>query len=184
MKRAAGFTLLELMVVVVLIGLVTAMILPEMKGTFQDMLLRSTARDLISAFSLASSQAVTVNQTHRVRLDQSSGHYFVEKPARKSEQASGFVPVRDMPGAKGNLDRRIQVEIRKPKEGAGEGAEDGSASPPDFPGRPADGDAMAFYSDGTAEAGEIVLRDGEGFGLALRINPTTARVHVTELQRQ
>ena len=37
-----AFTLMELVVVVVIIGIMTALIIPEMKGTFEDALLRST----------------------------------------------------------------------------------------------------------------------------------------------
>ena len=65
----AAFTLIELMVVMVLIGIMTAMILPEMKGTYEDALLRSTSRELVSVCSLASSHAVSVNQAYRLRLD-------------------------------------------------------------------------------------------------------------------
>jgi type II secretion system protein H len=183
MKRA-GFTLLELMVVVVLIGLITALIVPEMKGTFQDMLLRSTARDLVSAFSLASSQAITVHQTHRVRMDSSSGHYFVERTARQAEAGGGFTPVSNLPGAKGELDGRIKIMIHKARDEAGENEEERSPfSAPDRE-QPGQTSALSFYPDGTAEAGEIELRDGEGFGLALRLNATTARVRVIELERK
>src|SRR4051794_35243064 len=93
-----GFTLIELMAAVVLIGIVTAMILPEMKGTFEDMLLRSTGRNLVSAFGLASSQAITVNQAHRVRLDVLHGQYLVERIGRASQEQSGVRPVNDLPG--------------------------------------------------------------------------------------
>ena len=72
LSTARGFTLIELMVVVVLIGILTAMIIPEMKGTYGDALLRSTSRDLVNVFNLAYSRAVTLNQTHRVRLPQAS----------------------------------------------------------------------------------------------------------------
>jgi type II secretion system protein H len=184
MKQAAGFTLLELMVVMVLIGLITAMILPEMKGTFQDMLLRSTARDLVSAFALASSQAITLNQTHRVRLDHLSGRYIVERAAPKSDAASAFEPSADLPGAKGQLDPRIRIEIRKPNQEAGRDADEEGGGRAGFPGRPGDSDAFAFYADGTAEPGEVVLEDQEGFKLGLRINPITARVRVVELPRR
>src|ERR1022692_2607980 len=37
-SSTSGFTLIELMVVIVLIAVMTAMIIPEMKGTFEDAL--------------------------------------------------------------------------------------------------------------------------------------------------
>src|SRR5664279_4654959 len=75
----AAFTLVELMVVMVLIGIMTAMILPEMKGTYEDALLRSTSRELVSVCSLASSHAVSVNQAHRLRLALQTCHYSIER---------------------------------------------------------------------------------------------------------
>jgi type II secretion system protein H len=177
----AGFTLMELMVVLVLIGIVTAMIIPEMKGTFQDALLRSTGRELISAFNLTSSQAVSLNQLHRVRLDPSTGRYLVERRVFEKGQED-FVPARDLPGGAGELDSRIAIEVRKPGETPSGASEGGPAA--------AESDAQsqdvvfAFYPDGTADAGEILLRDRDGFQLALRINPITARTHIVELERQ
>ena len=71
LRRA--FTLIEMMVVVLLISVLTALIIPEMKGTFEDALLRTTSRQLLDAFALASSRAVT--------------------PAG---MATGFLPIRDI----------------------------------------------------------------------------------------
>jgi len=82
-KRA--FTLIELMVVVVLIGIMTALIVPEMKGTYEEALLRSSSRELVNVLSLASSRAVSINQLHRVRLDSHSGRYLVERRASGGE---------------------------------------------------------------------------------------------------
>ena len=61
-RNRAGFTLIELMVVITIIGIVTAVMIPEMKGSYQDALLRSTSRELINAFDLAYSRAVSLNQ--------------------------------------------------------------------------------------------------------------------------
>ena len=180
-----GFTLIELMVVLVLIGIMSAMIIPEMKGTFEEALLRSTGRELVNAFGLAYSQAVTVNQLHRVRLDLKSGRYFVERTVREGERGRGFVTVRDLRGGEGTLDTRISIKIRRPDE-APSGARDQEptfVSGDDLRSRNRD-EVIAFYPDGTADSGEFVLRDREGFGLSLRINPTTAQVRIVELERE
>ena len=55
------------MVVIASIGIMTAMMIPEMKGTFQDALLRSTSRELINVFDLAYTR-VSLNQLRRVRM--------------------------------------------------------------------------------------------------------------------
>jgi type II secretion system protein H len=181
-----GFTLTELMVVLVLIGIMAAMVVPEMKGTYEHELLRSAGRTLVSVFHLASARAIALNQLHCVRLNLQTGHYSVERPFRAGEGESGFGRARDLPVGHGTLDPRILIEFR----GAGEDpsptwSEDQWPSLSENPLTERRGEeVIAFFPDGTADAGEIVLRDREGFGLALRINPITARVQVVELEPQ
>jgi prepilin-type N-terminal cleavage/methylation domain-containing protein len=156
-KRAAGFTLIELMVVLALISIMSAVIVGEMGGTFHDALLRSTGRQLISVFSLASSRAISLERMHQVRFDRGTGRYAVET-RRRGE----FVPVEAVGGSQGAIDSHIVMRLH------GEGLND----------------AISFYPDGTADGREIELRDPEGFGLALRINPITSRVQLIELERR
>lgn len=176
-----GFSLVELMVVLVLIGIMTAAILPEMRGTYEDALLRATSRRLVDVCHLAYSRAVSLNQTHRVHFDRSNGRYFIEK----AEEHLGFARARDIWGGEGVLDSRISMEIRRQGEAPPAAMDPGSSAPPEeeIEVRTSD-QGIAFYSDGTADGGEIVLRDRDGFRLALRINPVTARVRIVELERQ
>jgi type II secretion system protein H len=181
----AAFTLIELMVVMVLIGIMTAMILPEMKGTYEDALLRSSSRELVSVCSLASSHAVSVNQAHRLRLDLKTGHYSIERRVSNRGAKGRSVAAREVIGGEGELDTRISIEIHKTDDVAPEGAEEGSSpasgSSAQLAGRD---DGITFYPDGTADASEILLRDRDGFRMALRINPVTARVRIIELARE
>ena len=177
-----GFTLIELMVVIVLIGIMTAMILPEMKGTYEDALLRSTARKLVDVYSLANSHAISLNQLHRVRLDRKNGRYFIERIAREGEKGRGFAQAPEIPRGEGTIDTRITIEIRNADEDSVEPIAPGMTQEPGDDSARRD-ETVSFYADGTADAQEIRLRDREGFGLALRINPITARVRIVELER-
>src|SRR5262245_9032995 len=158
--RRGGFTLIELMVVIVLMVILTAVILPEMRGTFEGAVLRSTARKLVSAMSMAHSRAITLQQMHRVVLDPNAGRFVIERTAREGE-GGRYASLSDLPGGAGDLDKRIAFDVRREGEG--------------------DRGAFSFYANGTADPAEIVLRDREGFRLALRINPVTARISVQDM---
>ncbi len=177
-KRSA-FTLIELMIVITLIGIVSAVILPEMKGGFEDALLRSTSRDLVNAFSIASSRAVSLNQLHRVRLDTKTGRYVIEKRTRETANGDQFSPLNDVSEAEGKLDTRISIQMRNLDDSQT------TAPAPVDNGEPKPAmDSISFNSDGTADATELLLRDRQGFRLALRINPVTSRVKILELGRE
>jgi prepilin-type N-terminal cleavage/methylation domain-containing protein len=206
-KSKSAFTLIELMVVIVVIGILTAALLPEMRGSYEDALLRSTSRELINVCHLAYSRAVSLNQAHRVQLDERTGHYLIEKRIRESDQGGDFVAVKDIPGCEGKLDTRINIQIREAAEEPAPGApsrgpdETGATSAQETTSAPATQETAApppvesgallnlnqgiiFNPDGTADAREIRLRDREGFRLSLRINPITARIRIVELPRE
>ena len=176
-NESRAFTLIELMTVIVIIGIMTAMIIPEMRGTYEDALLRSTSRDLVSVFELASSRAISLNQLHRVRLDTTTGHYMVERQAPDGGPEE-FIPLKDVSGCAGELDQRISVEIHRPGEDASEALGADTSQNQNQP------EAISFYPDGTADAVMIQFQDRAGFRIGLRLNSTTARVHAFELEHQ
>lgn len=172
-----AFTLVELMVVVALIAIMTAMIIPEMRGTYEDALLRSTSRELIEAFNLAHSRAVSFNRAHVVRVQPGTGEYRIEKRVRvQGEEES--VPLNDVIGSEGKLDSRIKVEFRSPAEFSSEEPSESEAKTDAFD------PSITFFPDGTADAKEVLLQDRQGFRLLLRVNPTTSRVRIMDAPKQ
>jgi prepilin-type N-terminal cleavage/methylation domain-containing protein len=177
----SAFTLIELTVVIAIIGILTVLIIPEMKGSYQDALLRSSGRDLINVFDLTYSRAVSLNQVRRVRLDEKSGRYRVEKRVWEAGRES-FVPVDDA-GCAGELNAKITMEFHRPGD-LPEPGEDQTTGLKTSESVPEAGASIAFYPDGTADPGVIELSDRAGFRLRLKINPITARVHLEELERK
>lgn len=169
-KSRGAFTLIEMVVVVALIGIFAAITIPEMKGSFNDALLRSSGRDLVNVFSLASSRAVSRDRCFRVEFDTQTGRYTVERQLR-GDPDDGFAPLKDVSGAQGKIDSRIAVRLIWP--------EDDSENSLDLRPRSDNSDAISFYPDGTADAAEIRLRDRDGFEIRLQLNPVTARVRVS-----
>ena len=183
--EAPGFTLVEMMVVLLLIGIVTALILPELSGTLEDARLRAAGRELVGVIGVASSRAITQGRTHQVRFDTGAGRYTLHEAADDGGAGDRFAPVPDVPGGEGQVDARISMEIRQTADDA---ADDGDWRGPFFvrngDAEDHDGRSFSFYPDGTADAGDVVLRDRDGFRLALRINPVTAGVRIIELERE
>jgi len=170
-------------VVVALIAIMTAMIVPEMKGTYEDELLRSTGRELINVLQLANSRAISFGQPNRVRLNPKTGRYFIERQVF-AEGRETFVPLRDVPGADGKLDSRIAILRQESAADSEEPAPLQTAEPSPGIDETAADEVITFYPDGTADEDAIILRDRQGFRIALRINPTTASVRVIELARE
>jgi type II secretion system protein H len=177
-RARRGFTLVELMVVVIIIGIMSAAMVADMHGALADALLRSTSRQLISAFNSASSRAAALNSRQRVRFDPAEPRFFLESPQL---HGPAF-----MPDSQERLDPRVSILVREAEmelgdASAAEPAED-SAEEEAMP-DPAQREAVVFYPDGTADGKEIVLTDKDGFRLILRINPITARVELLEKER-
>lgn len=183
--RKNGFTLIELMVVLLLIAIMTAVLLPEMKGTFEDALLRSTTRNLAAACQLAYSQSVSSRHIHQVRVDTQEHKFFVEQAEGEGYAPERFVPLQGFPGAQGSLDPRISFEFRPPENQPQ--IDEDAPPPPQTPflssgiADPGEPGTIRFYPDGTAKGPVIVLTDRAGYRLALQIHPVTARARIRAL---
>jgi len=170
-----GFTLMELMLVLALIAIMAAMIVPEMKGSMEDALLRSSARKVVDVFNLTYSRAVSFNQLHRVLLDPGTGKFRVERKLEDSPNQNDFEAITDLNGFQGQIDPRIAIEIR-----ASQPEPSDEQMPEDEPKVSFLRDGINFYADGTADGCEILLRDRMGVEVVLQLNPITASIHMLD----
>jgi type II secretion system protein H len=172
---ARGFTLIELMLVLALIAIMAAMIVPEMKGSMEDSLLRSSARQVVDLFNLTYSRAVSLNQQHRVRLNTQNGQYQVEQQSQEFLASGLFQPILNDNDFQGQIDYRIQITLRPPPQDTlADQMLEGEPQLDPFR------DGINFYPDGTADSCEIVLRDRMGVELVLQVNPITASVRILD----
>lgn len=177
-----GFTLLELMVVLLLMGILTAAVVPTLRGTLEAEILHAQSRRLIGAIDLAYSGAVTLGQPHRLRLNPREQRFFVEARLLGADGHAEFVAIPYSSGSAGVIDSRIAI-TREPAEGPSESGSRERTPAPEDPSALEVTEPITFYPDGTADAAVLVLQDPQGFRQALRINPVTARVEVRALPR-
>lgn len=180
-----AFTLVELMVVIVLISIFSALILPEMAGSYQDAKLKATARQLITLCSFANSQAISLNEPQRIRFDLRARRYRLERTGGLSGTSTNRSATSAGIRTEGEWDEGIRLEIRDlPKA---EAAVPGESRAEPVPARGAPespSNTLLFRADGTTEARQITLEDRAGFRLALQLNPTTARIRIGEAARK
>ena len=67
-RHEAGFSLFELIVVMVLLGLVAAVILPSFTNGMEGLRLNTAARDMVTKLKQARSRAISEQKVFRVRL--------------------------------------------------------------------------------------------------------------------
>lgn len=78
-KGAAGFTMLEMMIIVVIIGIVAAMAVPSFYNTIPRLKARTEARNILNLVRLARSRAVSDGSQYGVYVDTSNRQYILFK---------------------------------------------------------------------------------------------------------
>ena len=104
MKNQAGYSLLEVIVVIVIVGILAAISAPVWKPIFANASQKEAARNIASALRDARAKAISENFEHRINFDLATGKYDLEIGNRttgsttwtsiKSYQASDAVEIK------------------------------------------------------------------------------------------
>ncbi len=159
--KPAGFTLLEIAVVLFIIALVASMVLPRM-GAMRDMHLKSESRRLAGRATYLYSRAMSDKALYRLTFDMDGDSYSVSRldpyaaqPVFMPDREPGFAPVLMPAGV-----RLRDVTV------AGFGTVNrGTAN-------------CFFYPEGFVDATVVHLIDDSGSIFTLSFNPVTGRVAI------
>ncbi len=159
LRRQAGFTLLEITLVVVIISIVAMIALPKLRDTGKAEM-QSQAHRLQMIFRLVRSEAVLNGAAYRLNYDLDSERYWVtpdEGGTDLAEFASNF----------GSLGRGTQIK---------EPVEIMDVDLPTLAGKIAQGQIFTvFYPDGTVDPTIIHIGDGK-LAYTLYVNPMNSRL--------
>jgi type II secretion system protein H len=95
-----GFTLTELMIVMLIIAVLSTLAVPSFTQWHKDLELRKSARDLVSILREAKSRAIRTNFEHRVEFAATNNPYRMTQGNRSNNSTSWVVIVydwRDLP---------------------------------------------------------------------------------------
>ena len=142
-KHSAGFTLLELIVVLVIAGLFVALASPSMRGLYDSMQYRDAVRGVLSAAKNARRTAMAQGSPIDLVIDTDRKTYWLTEHA--SPQSASDAPA---------IDERLSLEVTYAAEmSPGNGLA-----------------AIRFFPLGGSSGGEISIRRPSGVGTMLRVD--------------
>ena len=160
--RSKGFTLIELIVVVVIVGVLGAMTVPQVAGRVDSARLRASANALRSTADYAHGYAMTRNVPTRMTIEREQGRFALAHQPEPAAEPGRWEAVRSGVHRGGTLRRGVRfsrVEVHEAMEASGNAGE---------------GLGVTFWPSGEAESAIIEITDGQTYW-SLGIASSTGR---------
>jgi len=106
-KSLTGFTFIELLVVVILLGVVSALAVPNFRNTYYNFLFSEASHNLTYLMRYAQAGAVAERTNHRLNFDPEYRKYWLTK---ESQQEGDFVSLKGRFGKVFDIDQSITLE--------------------------------------------------------------------------
>jgi prepilin-type N-terminal cleavage/methylation domain-containing protein len=143
MRRGrAGFTLIELVIVMTILAAMAMTVTPVFRGSFARVRADHAARDLYAEIKAAQESAVTEAVEYRVYFDTKENTYWPARPGVSKDGKTGYFPV-EMPGGDPiRRPERVVIDNVKGRRGQQKNTV-----------------YLAFYPTGISDLGTITLID-------------------------
>jgi len=178
LSRKTGFTLLELIVVLFILTLLTALVAPAFNRSFGQAQLKAAARDLAALCRFARTQAIISQVVLEVVLDRRTNSYWLRRP----DPIVGDLRDSDRVAPAQNLEQSIQNrEARVRSLPAGVTLK--SVIIETGPLLEEERGAITFFPEGSSTGGEIWLADEKGRGYRIVVDSSVGLVHVNAAEK-
>lgn len=182
-RDAGGFTLLELIVVLTIIGLISVLVAPKLAGPLADMDLKTAAQKIAASLRHARSQAAAEKATFVAVFDFDANRLVILSPPG-SPPTTGDVPGEqrgavdgrpgDPPDENGQPGRtkayRLPEGVKLAKATAREGDVDGRIF------------RIVFFPSGGSSGGEVTMANERGRRYSIRVDFITGAVQLAEVR--
>jgi general secretion pathway protein H len=157
MRNDKGFTLLELMIVLAIIGVAVVLIAPTVTGSLTNLRLKTATKQLSTVLRYARSKAVSSKSIIRVIIDIDNASYSASLPENETGTKEKAVST------------AFPSEIKFNQVTVGEGVQtEGLVQ-------------LLFYPKGNTSGGEIILENTNGRRYKITIDNLTGKVRINRL---
>lgn len=108
--RGRGFSLLELVVVLSVVGILSSLVLPVFVRSISSMRVQNAQNDFVAALAFAQERAVSESREYRVYLDPRENAYWIARHVGFKGDEKIFEPVEERFGAHRHFPDRIELE--------------------------------------------------------------------------
>ncbi len=157
-RKADGFTLLELIIVIFIVGIISGISAPYLGGYYRAMRIKVACREIASVMRYAQSEAVFSGIPDSVYFDLDHNVYYLVKYNGRTEGEEG-APLKVKIGTTENRLLPDGVLFDGMDEGRNDRLREGIAK-------------VRFHPDGTVWGGTIWLKDDRNHRLGVCIHPT------------
>ena len=164
--RRGGFTLYEVIIVLMVLLLVSAVVVPSFSGFLPGVRVRKAGDELMAAFSKARADSVLTARRFRVVFTKDPAAYRIEFEPDPMNEPATFRRLSGEWGAANELPVGVTFTTLEGTVPESETAED----------------CLEFSTDGTAPAATIVIGHENGDEVRIEIDPADGRARIVEAE--